>query len=83
MVFVREDFLLPPSTKVVGPSTVILFHGGDIGRGNVFEVGTVSASFRFFAGGSPSLPCTASSCLTNCREAEITSDNRISQNQQP
>jgi hypothetical protein len=54
MAFVREDFLLPPSTKEVGPSTAILFHGGDIGRGNVFEVGAESASFRFFAGGPPS-----------------------------
>ena len=51
MALVREDFLLPSSTKDVGPSTVIFFHGGDIGRGKVFEVGVVSASFRFFAGG--------------------------------
>lgn len=65
MVLVREDFLLPPSTKEVGPSTAILFHGGDIGRGNVFEVAAVSASFRFFAGGPASCSCPTSSGLIN------------------
>lgn len=54
MVFVREDFLLPSSTKEVGPSADTLFHGGDIGRDSVFEVGIVSASFRFFACGPAS-----------------------------
>jgi hypothetical protein len=54
IAFVREDFLLPSLTKEVGPSAAILFHGGDIGRGKVFEGEAVSASFRFFAGGPSS-----------------------------
>ena len=66
MAFVREDFLLPPSRKEVGPSTAILFHGGEMGRGNVFEVGVGSASFRFFAGGPSSWSCKASSSLIDC-----------------
>ena len=32
MTFVLDDFLRPPSTNEVGPSTAIFFHGGEAGR---------------------------------------------------
>jgi len=31
-VLVLADFLMPSTTKDVGPSTTALFHGGDVGR---------------------------------------------------
>jgi len=53
MGFVLDDFLLPPSTKDVGPSTAILLHGGDSGR-EVERCGVRdSASFLFLFGGPP------------------------------
>lgn len=66
IAFVREDFLLPSLTNEAGPSTAIFLQGGDMCRGNVFEEGVVSVSFRFFAGGPPSWSCAASSFLVNC-----------------
>lgn len=51
--FVREDFLLPPSTNDVGPSTAIFFQGGEILLvAGVSVVGVVpqSVSFRFLIG---------------------------------
>lgn len=48
MAFVREDFRRPSSTNDVGPSTAILFHGGEMGRDGE------PASFLLFEGG-PSL----------------------------
>ena len=58
---VREDFLRPPSTNDVGPSTAIFLHGGEIGLGPVgVEVRVAeSVSFRFLFG-CASLPLSSS-----------------------
>ena len=48
---VLEDLRLPPSIKDVGPSAVILFHGGDMGRGVDRWEEVESTTFRFFGGG--------------------------------
>ncbi len=51
--FVRADLLFPSSTKDVGPSTMTLFHGGEIGRGVLRGRSPSSTSLRFLLGGSP------------------------------
>ena len=53
-MFVLDDFLRPPSTKDVGPSTAILLQGGDTGRGVELCEVAESVNFLFLAGG-PSL----------------------------
>lgn len=52
--FVREDFRRPPSTKDVGPSTAILFHGGETGLEVEGRGVAESVSFRFLVGGASS-----------------------------
>lgn len=63
---VRDDFRLPPSTKDVGPSTAIFFHGGETGL-EVESRGVAEAesvSFRLLEGG-------ASSSLASLLRVEI------------
>ena len=56
--FVRDDFRLPSSTNDVGPSTAILFQGGEMGLCPDALPVAESASFRFLFGGV-SMPLSA------------------------
>ena len=68
MGFVLEDFLLPPSTNDVGPSTAIFFHGGDSSREADRCGVSESASFLFLLGGPAFwFSHEASSMLETCR----------------